>query len=40
MSQIDTYVLFYFFYLLYNDGGQDGYHNSNSIGVKAPFKIP
>ena len=28
MSQIDTNVLF--FYLLYNDGGQDGCRNSNN----------
>ena len=28
MSQIDTNVYF-FFYLLYNDGGQDGCHNRN-----------
>ena len=29
MSQIDTNVSF-IFYVLYNDGGQDGCHNSNN----------
>ena len=29
MSQIDTNVLL-FLYLLYDDGGQDGCHNSNN----------
>ena len=29
MSQIDTNVSLFLFYLLYNDGSQDGCHNSN-----------